>query len=188
MKHSRYVKVIQQTILSDPLCSEDRMLWETAIRDVRPFSSFQPEKDASNPRLQIKEDNSSAAKVPPPVKNMRSYMLNAFDSTVHRKIAQGRLNIDARVDLHGLTQRQAYSLLLHFMQLAQYRGLRHVLVITGKGTSSGSDGILRQMVPHWLETISFRLCINAFESAARHHGGHGALYIKLRRLPSGHVP
>lgn len=192
MKHSSYTNLIRPDPLSDPLCPEDRVLWETVTRDVRPLSSCRPVKNDCDPVLQTKaepaeSDISSADQLSPSGKNIRSHTLNAFDSTVHRKIAQGRLHIEARVDLHGLTQRQAYSLLLHFVQSAQYRGLRHVLVITGKGASSGSDGVLRQAVPHWLATVPFRLCVNAFESAARHHGGHGALYVRLRRLPSGHA-
>lgn len=55
------------------------------------------------------------------------------------------------------------------------------MVITGKGRSLGSEGILRQAVPHWFSTPLFRLLVSAYEDAARHHGGHGALYVRLRR-------
>jgi len=192
MKQSSDISLTRPDTLSDPLCPEDRMLWETVVRDVRPLSSCLPVRNDSDPVLQSKPETAAAevsfaGQLSPSGKNIRSHRLNAFDSTVHRKIARGRLHIEARVDLHGLTQKQAYSLLLHFVQSAQYRGLRHVLVITGKGASSGGDGILRQAVPHWLATVPFRVCVNAFESAARHHGGHGALYVRLRRLPSGHA-
>ena len=59
--------------------------------------------------------------------------------------------------------------------------LRHVLVITGKGSSMGSDGVLRQAVPHWFATPSFRILVNGYEDAARNHGGTGAMYVRMRR-------
>ncbi|MFP3787233.1 Smr/MutS family protein, partial [Burkholderia sp. SIMBA_024] len=80
-----------------------------------------------------------------------------------------------------LTQGEAHGLLYGFLVSAHARGLRHVMVITGKGRSFGSEGILRQAVPHWFSTPLFRLLVSAYEDAARHHGGHGALYVRLRR-------
>ena len=59
------------------------------------------------------------------------------------------------------------------------QGLRHVLVITGKGASFGSDGVLRQAVPSWFSTPLFKPYVSAYEDAARHHGGQGALYVRL---------
>ncbi|RCL01701.1 MAG: Small MutS-related domain-containing protein [Candidatus Tokpelaia sp. JSC085] len=118
----------------------------------------------------------------PSVKAVGVQILHAFDSTLHRKIARGHCHIDARIDLHGLVQQEAYSLLLHFFQVSQQRGLRYTLVITGKGSPAGTSGLLRKMVPHWMGTAPFLLYVHAFDSAARCHGGSGALYVKLRNV------
>lgn len=127
------------------------------------------------------ENTAAPAPVAPPA--VKTHLpVQGLDRPARHKIARGRLTLDARLDLHGLTQDEAYDLLLHFVQSAQARGLRHVLVITGKGASSGSSGVLRHVVPHWLATAPFRLYVSAMEDAARHHGGHGALYIRLRRI------
>ena len=56
-----------------------------------------------------------------------------------------------------------------------------VLVVTGKGSSSKGDGVLRRVVPEWLATPAFRSVVSSHDGAARHHGGGGALYIRLRR-------
>jgi len=56
-----------------------------------------------------------------------------------------------------------------------------VLVITGKGSSSGGDGVLRRAVPAWLSTPAFRMLVSSHDHAARNHGGSGALYVRLRR-------
>jgi len=173
---------------SASLHPEDRMLWETVIRHIRPLSSRPGMETLSGSAslaktASVKKDRDvlSAGKISPSAKMAGSYALNIFDSAVHNKIARGNLHIEARVDLHGLTQEQAYSLLLRFLQSARHRELRHILIITGKGGASGNGGILQQAVPRWLATASFRLYVNAFESASRQHGGAGALYVRLRR-------
>ena len=55
-----------------------------------------------------------------------------------QRVARGKEEIDARLDLHGLTQAQAHSALLHFMHNAHARDARLVLVITGKGRGDPS--------------------------------------------------
>lgn len=165
------------------------MLWETVIHSVRPLS--RPAKNGKEPGGQeppvkprlLKTVSESVGGGISSKKQNGGQMLNTFDAAVYRKIARGHVHIEARVDLHGFTQKQAYSLLLRFLQSVQHRGLRHVLVITGKGSSSDNDGVLRQAVPHWLATAPFHICVHAFETAARHHGGTGALYVRLRPLP-----
>ncbi|RYG78717.1 MAG: DNA mismatch repair protein MutS, partial [Alphaproteobacteria bacterium] len=71
--------------------------------------------------------------------------------------------------------------LLRFITRAHDHGLRHVLVITGKGTSMGSEGALKRAVPLWFSLPDFRSLISSYEPAARNHGGEGALYVRLSR-------
>ena len=72
-----------------------------------------------------------------------------------------------------------------FLHRAHAGGLRYVLVITGKGSSFGSDGVLRRAVPAWLSTPPFRPLVSSHDHAARQHGGAGALYVRLRRQAAG---
>jgi DNA-nicking Smr family endonuclease len=104
-----------------------------------------------------------------------------LERPVKRKIAKGRLALEARIDLHGLYQSEAHVLLLDFLIRAHERGMRHVLVITGKGSSYGSEGALKRAVPMWFSQSEFRYLISSYEPAAQHHGGDGALYIRLSR-------
>lgn len=105
----------------------------------------------------------------------------SLDKTTLRKLAKGRMQIDGQVDLHGLTQERAHDLLLRFMHSARQRGLRYVIVITGKGSSRGGDGVLKHAVPLWLNTAPFRMLVSSFNIASHNHGGTGALYVRLRR-------
>ncbi|MFB9953342.1 Smr/MutS family protein [Rhizobium puerariae] len=112
-------------------------------------------------------------------------MHHPLEKPVKKKLAKGRLAIEARLDLHGLFQGEAHDLLLDFLLKAHERGLRHVLVITGKGSSMGSEGALRRAVPLWFSKAEFRFLISSYEWAARHHGGEGAMYVRLARSRTG---
>jgi len=117
--------------------------------------------------------------------------LSDFDRKHARKIRGGRLEIEARVDLHGLRQSEAHAALRAFLFRCQSRGLRFVLVITGKGKSgSASDspyenyenerGVLKRNVPRWLEEADVRSIVVSYTTAAIQHGGEGAIYVHLR--------
>jgi len=99
-----------------------------------------------------------------------------------RRIAKQYFDHTMRLDLHGLSQDRAYDLLLHFIYSNALRNQPVLLIITGKGRSMGSSGILRQLVPQWLTNVPFRAYVSTVEEAARHHGGEGAFYVKLRRF------
>jgi DNA-nicking Smr family endonuclease len=100
------------------------------------------------------------------------------------KLSRGRNEIDARLDLHGMTQARAHRALFGFLQHAHNEGLTFVLVITGKGKAGVADserGVLRRQVPHWLGLPEFRSLVVGFEEAHIGHGGEGALYVRIRR-------
>jgi DNA-nicking Smr family endonuclease len=110
-----------------------------------------------------------------------------------QRLARGRADIDARIDLHGMTQAQAHAALLRFLYRAQADGARFVLVITGKGAPAmahkagmvrSERGVLRRQVPLWLGLPEFRGCVLGFDDAHVGHGGEGALYVRLRRARS----
>ncbi len=118
-----------------------------------------------------------------------------FDPRAAKRIARGRHEIDARLDLHGMRQADAYAALRRFLACCQAEGHRHVLIITGKGASAESEanrdfwtseerGVLRRLVPHWLGEPSMRTHVVSFTESAIKHGGSGALYVTIRKSPS----
>lgn len=177
----------------DYLRQEDRILWETVAKTAKPlgrkkieveefpdFKSVMAQEFDKKPAKRVLTTNEAPQPKNKPV-SRKDMQIQPLDRPTHRKISKGRLDIEARIDLHGLTQNDAYELLYHFLLSAHGRGLRHVMVITGKGRSMGSEGVLKQVVPHWFSTPLFRLLVSAYEDAAHHHGGHGALYVRLRK-------
>jgi len=98
------------------------------------------------------------------------------------RLKRGQLVIEARLDLHGMTQSEAHERMRRFLETSRDSGYRTVLVITGKGLRrDGQIGILRSAVPRWLNQPPLRHWIKAFDHAAPRDGGEGALYILLRR-------
>ena len=102
-----------------------------------------------------------------------------LDKRTLGRLRKGMLPIEGTIDLHGMTQAEAYRSLHHFLAVSQERGRRCILVITGKG--SHSEGVLRAAVPHWLNLPATRSLVLAFAYATPAHGGVGALYVLLRR-------
>ena len=91
---------------------------------------------------------------------------------------RGKVAIEARIDLHGMTQAEAHDALEDFIFDCQASGRRSVLVITGKGVAG--EGILRAAVPKWLN--EHRRIVRGFSHATPKDGGEGALYVLLKRL------
>lgn len=106
--------------------------------------------------------------------------IDPIEPRLRRRIVGGREDIDAKIDLHGLTQSDAHPVLDAFIQRSFSRGFRTVLVITGKGRSKGSEGVLRRMVPLWLNQPELKLLVSGWDESSPHHGGAGALYVRLR--------
>ena len=103
------------------------------------------------------------------------------DKRLAERLRRGRLPIEGKLDLHGLTQGEAHDQLAGFIAVSQKRGHRCILVVTGKGLWREGAGILREMVPRWLNEAPNRARVLAIAHAQPRHGGTGALYLLLKR-------
>lgn len=166
----------------DRLSEDDRILWNLVARTAKPLRG---KAAAEIPDIAVKSKPPPAAASPTVAAKPKTQQVShALDEPTLEKLKKGRLPIEGRVDLHGMTQDEAYSLLFSFLHRAHAGGIRYVLIITGKGSSSGGDGVLRRAVPAWLSTPVFRPLVSSHDHAARNHGGLGALYVRLRRVRS----
>jgi DNA-nicking Smr family endonuclease len=175
------------------LSEEDRALWESVARQVKPLrktprlvrpkAAVRPEaiselsaKPASPRPLQpVHAPKPSKPAVPP---------LAPLGRRERSRLSRGKDEIEARLDLHGMTQTRAHRALHGFLQRAHGEGLTFVLVITGKGKVGNTEegrGVLRRQVPQWLALPEFRALVVGFEEAHIGHGGEGALYVRIRR-------
>ena len=107
-----------------------------------------------------------------------------IDKSTADKFKKGRMAIEGRIDLHGMTQEVAHHALNSFIEMAWRSDKRCVLVITGKGSRAdeyGRTGLLRQRLPQWLSAPRLRPHILAVSQAQIGHGGAGAFYVLLKR-------
>jgi DNA-nicking Smr family endonuclease len=163
------------------LDAQDRAIWGAFTQSVRPLTPRSPGPLTRPARAPVAPSATPAAPL-----RKAAPQVEAIERRQKQQLARGRVEIDARLDLHGKTQAQAHAELMRFLRQAQSQGAKFVLVITGKGALArdhgGEPGVLRRQVPLWLRQPELRSCVSAFEQAHVVHGGEGALYVRLRRL------
>jgi len=173
------------------LSEEEHALWESVAKQVKPLRkrhrAIKPPiapaeaEAATAPKPVATPRPMTSARIIPPSRPEPPPPLAPIGRRERSQLSRGRKEIDARIDLHGMTQIRAHRVLLTFLQRAHSDGLTFVLVITGKGRSGGESGVLRRQVPEWLSLPEFRAFVVGFETAHIGHGGEGALYVRIRR-------
>ncbi len=106
-----------------------------------------------------------------------------IDKGTAERLAKGRMAIEGRLDLHGLTEAEAHGALNRFLVMSRSLGRRCVLVITGKGVAG--KGVLRTALPRWLNTPDMRPLVLSVTEAQPKDGGSGAFYVLLKRNRAG---
>lgn len=139
-----------------------------------------PERIAPLPSGKLSPIPTSSKRSPTPPPLVMGQGTGVDKRTVQR-LKRGRLAIEARLDLHGLTQSEAHARLDSFLETSQDRGLRSVLVITGKGRISREGGVLRRMVPQWLNTSPNRERVLTMSQSQPKDGGSGAIYLLIKK-------
>lgn len=112
-----------------------------------------------------------------------------LDKRTAERFRKGEMPIDARLDLHGMTQARAHAALGAFVARSYAAGQRCVIVVTGKGSGARDEdaviperrGVLKDSVPRWLKEPGLAGFVLATAPAQARHGGSGALYVLLRR-------
>ncbi len=174
------------------LSEEERALWESVAKQARPLRKGHraiklDDSAAAETSVAIKPMPTAkplpSAKTPPVAKPPVPPPLAPLGRRERSQLSRGRKEIEARLDLHGMTQTRAHRALSGFLQRARSDGLTFVLVITGKGKMGAESerGVLRRQVPQWLSLPEFRTLVVGFEEAHIGHGGEGALYVRIRR-------
>ncbi|MDA0654222.1 MAG: Smr/MutS family protein [Proteobacteria bacterium] len=108
-----------------------------------------------------------------------------------RAIRRRRQPVADRIDLHGMTQAEAHAAVRAFLLDRAARGMKCVLVITGKNSrdsqgrrDTGAPSVLRRALPGWLESPDLAPVVIGSDPALPRDGGGGARYVLLRRSRS----
>lgn len=186
------------------LTPEDKDLWARVARSAMPMHPERP--NSAEPDIRATPSKPAVlraplpdfsvgqmaaarpallAQAPSPAQRLAQQPLR-MDHKTHRRMTQGKVAPDARLDLHGMTLAAAHPALLGFILSSHAQGRRLVLVITGKGRGDHGPlptrpGALRHQVPHWLHMPPLAAVVQQVSAAHYRHGGEGAYYVYLRR-------
>jgi DNA-nicking Smr family endonuclease len=174
------------------LSEEERALWDSVAKQAKPLRNKHrvTASRATSPKTEapVAAEAAGQPKAPipvaiPPPKKTTAPPLAPLGRRERAQLSRGKKEIEARLDLHGMTQMRAHRALSGFLHQAHGNGLTFVLVITGKGKigTESERGVLRRQVPQWLSQPEFRNVVVGFEEAHIGHGGAGALYVRIRR-------
>jgi len=185
---------------------DDMALFERAMRDARRLErerrqprpqaeprppALRPQREKPKPRLAPPPAAVTTPPEPaaPPYVVERRVSVPGLDRRTTERLARGQLPIEARLDLHGHRQADAHQALAAFILASASAGRRCVLVVTGKGQTSGAaplmaeaaPGVLKRNLPRWLSQPPLAEKVLAIRPALPQHGGEGAFYVLLRR-------
>jgi DNA-nicking Smr family endonuclease len=107
--------------------------------------------------------------------------LSRLDKNLQLKFRNGELNIQKRLDLHGMTLEKGYKEFISFMRSALESNSRMLLIITGKGGEAPKIGKLKENFPKWVNMPEIQPHLLAYTNATPRHGGDGAWYVLLKR-------
>jgi DNA-nicking Smr family endonuclease len=157
----------------------DADVFAAAMRDVKPLrqTKLAPPPSQNTAAAAVPRAPRAPRTAPPP-----SVAPNpGIDRRTAQRLRKGAMEIDRRLDLHGMTEAAAHAALDRFVEQAWRQGARMLLVITGKGGAGRGEGVLKRNLPRWLAIGDNAACVLRIEQAQPKHGGSGAYYVLLRR-------
>ena len=163
---------------------DDKKLWDLVRSEIKPLKKNNTKKRDTEQEIKKLSKKTPIKKKyePKPLVQKALNKSKDVDRRTYDRFKKGQRQIEAVLDLHGLTQEKAHNALIRFVRSCYGSGKRNVLVITGKGQRSGGMGVLKRLLPIWLEdTGIFGDCILSVLPAQPKDGGTGAFYVLLRR-------
>ncbi len=169
---------------------EDEEFWFETVKDVKKTVSSQivSREKAYKPVIKEKVFYATKQEFSTYSKFLDDFESCGIDKSTLRKFKREEFRVEAVLDLHGLTEDEAFAKVDSFIPQSYALGRRCVMIITGKGIRAHPDddiftakGVLRKQVPQWLNMARLRAMILIYKHPSEKMGGTGALYILLRR-------
>ncbi|MFT6072875.1 MAG: DNA-nicking Smr family endonuclease [Alphaproteobacteria bacterium] len=188
--------------MSNNNSDKDLSFWHAYTKSVKPIyrikalqvASLDNGKDASKASLEPKMNRLLEKAKPAPslvpenimpmVKQQQTFRIDfTAEKNAKKRMKKGKFIYDAKIDLHGFTQIQAFDALKEFVTYYHHKNMRHLLVVTGRGRycyqTLSSSGVLIKKVPEWLKSPPLAAMVSVIEQASIYDGGEGALYVVL---------
>ena len=162
--------------MTKKLNPEDQRFWDLNTRDIKPLEKTTLPRKKRSSLLQRYHDLRVGR---PSLKKQALIQTSPLPSLDKKNLRH--VNIEARLDLHGLTLEAGYQELERFLKRAQGRGIRTVLIITGKGKKE-DESTFRSQLSRWLEETELRRLVSSLHHPAKlQDGGAGAFYVRVKR-------
>ena len=143
----------------------------------KPIAKYQQQ------RLEQKLDNTFSDQFEPHTigsEETLSFRRSGIQHRLFSRLRNGHVQIEADLDLHGMTVTIAHHALAKFLHDCRQDYLRCIRIVHGKGWSSKDHKpVLKTKLNSWLKQDDDVL---AFCSAPLEDGGTGAVYVLLRRI------
>ncbi|WP_372766893.1 DNA endonuclease SmrA [Pseudoalteromonas sp.] len=108
-----------------------------------------------------------------------SFKSPGLQAGVFKNLRLAKYDIDAKIELQGLSIKEAQNTLISELTLCHRRNIRVVLIKHGVGKENTEQPAkLKSYVNAWLVNFPFVL---GFHTAQTHHGGYGAVYVLLSK-------
>jgi len=163
------------------LSEDDKHVWKKVSRTVAPRKRLRGKGSAKPDPSQ--EDFAAMLRLPPAEKPVTKVLPQSLEVNQDKRVRRGRVDVDATIDLHDLTQAQARPALVKAIIRASNRNYKTILVITGKGLRG--EGVLRRNFPEWISQTPIRPIVATYAPAHQKHGGGGAWYVFLKQSKLG---
>ena len=175
------------------LSAEERAIWAKVTASVRAFAPAMAEPGAAAEQAAepapppIAEAKPARVRLPAPAPRAR--VGETLDAGWDRRLARGLVAPEMVLDLHGYRVADAHAALDQALGEAVARGVRLLLVVTGRPPRDREPpvrrGAIRAAIGDWLALSGHAARIAAVRNAHQRHGGAGALYVVLRRERGG---
>ena len=158
------------------LSSDEKSIWKKVAKTIAPRKS-EKGHGSSKPSISTPEFE-NMLRLPLEKKGPKEKNKLKIDINQDKKTRRGRVQIEAQIDLHDMTQSQARIKLYQMIKTAKTNNNKCILIITGKGFRG--EGVLRGSFVEWVNDSKVRDLIATYAPAHRKHGGTGAWYIFLK--------
>lgn len=105
---------------------------------------------------------------------------DGVQNAVFARLKAGKYPVEASLDLHRHTVREARAEVFRFLNLAMAKGWRMVLIAHGRGEQSATPARIKSYLAAWLAQVPE---VIAYHSAQNSQGGTGACYVLLKKSP-----
>ena len=166
----------------------DESLFLSEMADVAPLKPDNRVKQKKKPNKPLAQsaaadayaidDIFSDAEIIDDCPDILSFSRSGLQHKVLKNLRQGKNTVEQVLDLHGLTVAEARKALQAFLRECESTGVRHAIIVHGKGFRSKDKPVIKPMVNRWLRAVDQVL---AFHSALPKDGGSGAVYVLLRK-------